>query len=259
MEGYRISDSGVEGMLEGKTAVVTGASRGIGRAIALELAEQGAQVIINYNGSCESAGKVKQEIEAKGGKAEIVQCNVGDFEQCAELIGGVIKTFGSIDILVNNAGITRDGLLMKMSEKDFDDVLAVNLKGAFNTMRAAARQMIKQRSGRIINMSSVVGICGNAGQVNYAASKAGVIGVTKSAAKELASRGITVNAVAPGFVETEMTAVLSDKVKEDAVRQIPLGRFGKPEDIAKTVAFLASEEAGYITGQVIQVDGGMAV
>lgn len=259
MEGYRISDSGVEGMLEGKTAVVTGASRGIGRAIALELAEQGAQVIINYNGSCENAGKVKQEIEAKGGNAETIPCNVGDFEQCAELIGGVIKTFGSIDILVNNAGITRDGLLMKMSEKDFDDVLAVNLKGAFNTMRAAARQMIKQRSGRIINMSSVVGICGNAGQVNYAASKAGVIGVTKSAAKELASRGITVNAVAPGFVETEMTAVLSDKVREEAVRQIPLGRFGKPEDIAKTVAFLASEEAGYITGQVIQVDGGMAV
>ena len=171
----------------------------------------------------------------------------------------MIKNYGRIDILVNNAGITRDGLLMKMSEKDFDDVVAINLKGTFHTIRAVSRQMIKQRSGRIINMSSVVGICGNAGQVNYAASKAGIIGVTKSAAKELASRGITVNAVAPGFVDTEMTAVLSDKVKEESIRQIPLGRFGKPEDIAKTVAFLASEEAGYITGQVIQVDGGMAI
>ena len=246
-------------MLEGKTAVVTGASRGIGRAIAIELAEQGAEVIINYNGSGKRAEKVKQEIEAKGGKAETVQCNVSDFAQCSEFIGGIIKKFGKIDILVNNAGITKDGLLMKMPEQDFDDVLAINLKGTFNTIRAAARQMIKQRGGRIINMSSVVGICGNAGQVNYAASKAGIIGVTKSAAKELASRGITVNAVAPGFVETEMTAVLSDKVKEEAVKQIPLGRFGKPEDIAKTVAFLASEEAGYITGQVIQVDGGMAI
>lgn len=246
-------------MLEGKTAVVTGASRGIGRAIAMELAEQGAEVIINYNGSRESARKVKQEIESKGKRAEAVQCNVADYDQCSEFISNVIKSCGKIDILVNNAGITRDGLLMKMPEQDFDDVLAVNLKGTFNTMRAVARQMIKQRSGRIINMSSVVGICGNAGQANYAASKAGIIGMTKSAAKELASRGITVNAVAPGFVETEMTAVLSDKVKEDAVRQIPLGRFGKPEDIAGTVAFLASEAAGYITGQVIQVDGGMAI
>lgn len=246
-------------MLEGKKAVVTGASRGIGRAIALELAEQGAQVIINYNGSLESAEKVKSEIEAKGGKAEVVQCNVADFEQCSDFISRVIKDFGKIDILVNNAGITRDGLLMKMSEKDFDDVIAINLKGTFHTMRAAARQMIRQRSGRIINMSSVVGICGNAGQVNYAASKAGVIGMTKSAAKELASRGVTVNAVAPGFIETEMTAALSDRVKEEAVGQIPMGRFGKPEDIAKIVAFLASEEAGYITGQVIQADGGMAI
>ncbi len=246
-------------MLEGKIAVVTGASRGIGRAIALELAARGAEVIINYNGSAQSAGEVKQEIEEKGGKAETVQCNVADSSRCTEFISEVIKNYGRIDILVNNAGITRDGLLMKMSEKDFDDVVATNLKGTFNTIRAVSRQMIKQKSGRIINMSSVVGICGNAGQVNYAASKAGIIGVTKSAAKEVASRGITVNAVAPGFVGTEMTAVLSDKVKEESIRQIPLGRFGKPEDIAKTVAFLASEEAGYITGQVIQVDGGLAI
>lgn len=246
-------------MLEGKIAVVTGASRGIGKAIALELAAQGAKIIVNYNGSGERAREVKREIEKKGGKAEIFQCNVADFNQCLEFIGEVIKSFGRIDILVNNAGITRDGLLMKMPEKDFDDVVAINLKGTFNTIRAVSRQMIKQRNGRIINMSSVVGICGNAGQVNYAASKAGIIGITKSAAKEVASRGITVNAVAPGFVDTEMTAVLSDKVKEESIRQIPLGRFGKPEDIAKTVAFLASEEAGYITGQVIQVDGGMAI
>ncbi len=248
-----------ESMLEGKIAVVTGASRGIGKAVALELAAQGAEVIINYNGSGARAEEVKREIEEKGGKAEPYQCNVADFGQCLEFISGVMKDFGRIDILVNNAGITRDGLLMKMPEEDFDDVIKVNLKGTFNTIRAVSRQMIKQRSGRIINMSSVVGLCGNAGQVNYAASKAGIIGITKSAAKELAPRGITVNAIAPGFVDTEMTAVLSDKVKEEARTQIPLGKFGKPEDIAKTAAFLASEEAGYITGQVIQVDGGMAI
>ena len=242
-----------------KTVLVTGASRGIGRAIALELASRGAFVVVNYNGSKDRAEEVKKEIEAAGGKAEVYQCNVSDFEKCQEFIQDVIKAYGRLDILVNNAGITRDGLLMKMSEEDFDKVIETNLKGTFNTIRFASRQMLKQRSGRIINMSSVVGIAGNAGQANYASSKAGVIGLTKAVARELASRGITVNAIAPGFIETEMTAVLSDAVKEASVAQIPLGRFGKPEDIAKTAAFLASDDAGYITGQVIQVDGGMAI
>ena len=246
-------------MLDGKIAVVTGASRGIGRAIALELASRGAFVVVNYNGSKDRAEEVKKEIEAAGGKAEVYQCNVSDFEKCQAFIQDVIKIYGRLDILVNNAGITRDGLLMKMSETDFDSVIETNLKGTFNTIRFASRQMLKQRSGRIINMSSVVGIAGNAGQANYASSKAGVIGLTKAVARELASRGITVNAIAPGFIETEMTEVLSDAVKEASVAQIPLGRFGKPEDIAKTAAFLASDDAGYITGQVIQVDGGMAI
>ena len=246
-------------MLDGKIPVVTGASRGIGRAITLELASQGAFVVVNYNGSKDRAEEVKKEIEAAGGKAEVYQCNVSDFEKCQAFIQDVIKTYGRLDILVNNAGITRDGLLMKMSEADFDSVIETNLKGTFNTIRFASRQMLKQRSGRIINMSSVVGIAGNAGQANYASSKAGVIGLTKAVARELASRGITVNAIAPGFIETEMTEVLSDAVKEASVAQIPLGRFGKPEDIAKTAAFLASDDAGYITGQVIQVDGGMAI
>lgn len=246
-------------MIEQKVAVVTGASRGIGRAIALELAASGAFVVINYNGSKERAEEVKAEIEKNGGSAAIYQCNVSEYDKCEEFLKDVVKEYGRIDILVNNAGITRDGLLMKMSEEDFDQVINVNLKGAFNTIRFASRQMLKQRSGRIINMSSVVGISGNAGQANYASSKAGVIGLTKAAARELASRGITVNAIAPGFIETEMTDVLSDAVKEASIAQIPLGKFGRPEDIAKTAAFLASDAAGYITGQVIQVDGGMAI
>lgn len=246
-------------MIEQKVAVVTGASRGIGRAIARELASKGVFVIINYNGSKERAEEVKAEIEKDGDSAAVYQCNVSQFDECERFLKDVVKEYGRIDILVNNAGITRDGLLMKMSEEDFDRVIDVNLKGTFNTIRFASRQMLKQRSGRIINMSSVVGISGNAGQANYASSKAGVIGLTKATARELASRGITVNAVAPGFIETEMTDVLSDAVKEASVAQIPLGRFGKPEDIAKTVAFLASDDAGYITGQVIQVDGGMAI
>lgn len=246
-------------MLAGKIAVVTGASRGIGRAIAIRLAGEGATVVINYNGSKEKAEEVKQEIEGAGGKAAVCQCNVADFDQCQAFIQKVIDEFGRIDILVNNAGITRDGLLMKMSEKDFDQVIETNLKGAFHTIRFASRQMLRQKSGRIINLSSVVGVTGNAGQANYAASKAGVIGLTKSAARELASRGITVNAIAPGFIETDMTSVLSEKVKEGAAAGIPLGAFGKPEDVAAAAAFLASDEAGYITGQVLHVDGGMVM
>lgn len=246
-------------MLTGKIAVVTGASRGIGRAIALKLASDGAFVIVNYHGSKERAEAVKQEIETDGGKAEIYGCDVSDFEKCEAFMSSIIKEYGRIDILVNNAGITRDGLLMKMSEEDFDKVIDTNLKGTFHTIRFASRQMLKQRSGRIINMASVVGVAGNAGQANYAASKAGIIGLTKAAAKEMASRGITVNAIAPGFIETEMTAVLSEKVKEGAAAQIPFGRFGQPEDVAAAAAFLASDAAGYITGQVLHVDGGMVM
>lgn len=246
-------------MLEGKVAVVTGASRGIGRAVALKLASEGAAVVINYNGSADKAEEVKSEIEKNGGKAEVMQCNVSDFQACENFIKEVISQFGRLDILVNNAGITRDGLLMRMSEEDFDAVLDTNLKGTFNCIRFASRQMMKQRCGRIINLSSVSGVLGNAGQANYSASKAGVIGLTKSAARELASRGITVNAIAPGFINTEMTQGLPEKVKEGAVAQIPLGSFGEPEDIAEAAAFLASEKAGYITGQVLCVDGGMAM
>lgn len=246
-------------MLTGKIAVVTGASRGIGRAIALKLASEGAAVIVNYNGSEEKALEVKQEIEAAGGRADIYQCDVSDYGKCEGFIAEIIKEYGQIDILVNNAGITRDGLLMKMSEEDFDKVLETNLKGAFNTIRFASRQMLKQRKGRIINMASVVGVTGNAGQANYAASKAGIIGLTKAAARELASRGVTVNAIAPGFIETDMTKILPEKVKEATVSQIPLGKFGQVEHVAAAAAFLASEEAEYITGQVLHVDGGMAM
>lgn len=246
-------------MLQGKVAVITGASRGIGKAIALEMAAQGATVVINYNGSKERAEEVLAEIQAQGGTASIYQCNVADFVACESFFKEVIKEYGRVDILVNNAGITKDGLLMGMSEEAFDQVIDTNLKGAFNCMRFVSRQMLKQKSGRIINMSSVSGVAGNAGQANYSASKAGVIGLTKAAAKELASRHITVNAIAPGFIETEMTAVLSDSVKEEAVKQIPLGCFGKTEDIANMAVFLASDKAAYITGQVIHVDGGMVI
>ena len=246
-------------MLSGKVAVITGASRGIGKAIAIKMAEAGATVVINYNGSRDRAEAVRKEIEEKGGKASIYQCNVSDFTACEKLIQQVVAEYGRLDILVNNAGITRDGLLMKMTEEDFDAVVDTNLKGTFNCIRFASRQMLKQRGGRIINISSVSGVMGNAGQANYSASKAGVIGLTKATARELASRHITVNAIAPGFIETEMTEVLSDNVKEEAVKQIPLGSFGKPEDIANMAVFLASERAGYITGQVINVDGGMCM
>lgn len=246
-------------MLENKIALVTGAGRGIGRAIAIAFAEEGAEVVINYNGSEERAKEVKQTIEENGGKASIYKCNVSDFVACEAMIKDIVKEYGHLDILVNNAGITKDGLIMKMKEEDFDSVLNVNLKGTFNTIRHSARQMLKQRSGKIINISSVSGILGNVGQANYAASKAGVIGLTKTMARELGSRGITVNAIAPGFVDTEMTEVLSEEIRENACKQIILGRFGKPEDIANTAVFLASDKADYITGQVISVDGGMNV
>ena len=246
-------------MLEGKIALVTGASRGIGRQIAKTLAAKGAFVIVNYNGSAAKAEEVVKEIQAAGGNAQAVPCNVSDFESCKEMLDAVVKEHGRLDILVNNAGITRDNLLMKMSEEDFDAVIQTNLKGVFNCTRHIARQMLKQKSGRIINISSVSGVLGNAGQANYAASKAGVIGLTKTAAREVASRGITVNAVAPGFIETDMTEVLPEKIKEASAAQIPLGKFGKAEDVANAVAFLASEDAGYITGQVLHVDGGMVM
>ena len=246
-------------MLSGKVAVVTGASRGIGKAIALKLAEAGATVVINYNGSVDKAEAVRREIVDNGGTASTYQCNVSDFAACEKFIQDVIAQYGHLDILVNNAGITRDGLLMKMSEDDFDKVVDTNLKGCFNCIRFVSRQMLKQKGGRIINMSSVSGVMGNAGQANYSASKAGVIGLTKACARELASRHITVNAIAPGFIDTDMTEVLSDSVKEEAIKQIPLGSFGKPEDIANLAVFLASEQAGYITGQVIHVDGGMSM
>ena len=246
-------------MLKNKIALITGAGRGIGRAVALKLAGQGAVVVVNYNGSKERAEEVVKTILENGGTASAYQCSVSDFEACEKMIKDVIAQYGHLDILVNNAGITRDGLIMKMKEEDFDSVLNVNLKGTFNTIRHSARQMLKQRSGKIINISSVSGILGNVGQANYAASKAGVIGLTKTMARELGSRGITVNAIAPGFVDTEMTEVLSEEIRENACKQIILGRFGKPEDIANTAVFLASDKADYITGQVISVDGGMNV
>ena len=244
-------------MLEKKTALVTGAGKGIGRAIALALAKMGVLVIVNYRGSKEQAEEPVQKIREMGQEAEAYPCDVSDFQAVETMMKIIVSKYGRLDILVNNAGITKDGLILKMSEEDFDKVVDTNLKGTFHTIRHASRQMIRQRSGRIINISSVSGVMGNPGQANYAAAKAGIIGLTKTMAKELGSRGITVNAIAPGFIETDMTAVLSESVQQNIQAQIPLGHFGKPEDVAAAVAFLASEEAGYITGQVLCVDGGM--
>ena len=246
-------------MLTDKIALVTGAGRGIGRAAALRLAGQGAYVDLNYQGSKEAAQEAVEEIIRNGGRAEALQCNVADFDACAQMIETIIQKSGRLDILVNNAGITKDGLLMKMSEEDYDRVLEVNLKGTFNTIRHASRYLLKQRSGRIINITSVSGILGNAGQANYSASKAGVIGLTKSVARELAPRGILVNAVAPGFVQTDMTDALPEKVKAQMLEQIPLRRSAQPEEIADVVLFLASGQSSYMTGQVLSVDGGMAI
>ena len=245
--------------LNGKTAVVTGGSRGIGRAVCLALAGNGANVVLCYAGKEDAAAETVAACEALGGKALAVRCNVSGAEEVKALMDTALSTFGRIDILVNNAGITRDGLLMTMQEDAFDTVVDTNLKGSFLCMKAVARTMMKQRHGRIINLSSVVGLHGNAGQVNYSASKAGVIGMTKSAAKELASRNITVNAVAPGFIDTDMTAALPEAARTSLLSSIPMGRLGEAEDVAKTVAFLASDEAAYITGQVLAVDGGMSM
>lgn len=246
-------------MLTGKVALVTGASRGIGRQTAITLAAYGATVIVNYNGSREKAEEVAAQITENGGNAAVYGCNVSDYPAVEAMMKELVQKYGRIDILVNNAGITRDGLLMKMSEEDYDTVLDTNLKGTFNCIKHISRHMLKQRSGRIINLSSVVGVYGNAGQVNYSASKAGVIGITKSVAKELGSRGITVNAVAPGFIITEMTDAMPEDAKKQVSDRIAMKRLGEVADVAETVAFLASDKAAYITGQVICVDGGMSI
>ncbi len=243
--------------LDGKVALVTGASRGIGRSIALMLAARGADIVINYAGNTEAAEQTKAEVEALGRKALVVKVDVGDTAACEKMLEDVVAAMGKIDILVNNAGITRDTLLMRMKEADWDAVLTTNLKSVYNCTKAAIKYMMKARSGRIVNISSVVGAMGNAGQANYAAAKAGILGFTKAVAKETASRGITVNAVAPGFIATDMTAVLSDKVVDNLKAGIPMGRLGAPEDIAKAVAFLVSDDAAYITGQTLHVNGGM--
>lgn len=246
-------------MLEDKIALVTGASRGIGREIARSMAAAGADVVVNYAGNEAKAQEVVDSIRSHGRRSFAVQADVSIFEEVETMVKHVVKEFGRLDILVNNAGIARDNLLLRMKEDEWDAVVDTNLKGTFNGIKAASRPMMKQRSGRIINLSSVVGVLGNAGQANYVAAKAGVIGLTKTAARELASRGITVNAVAPGFIDTDMTTQLGDEIQQQLLEQIPLGRLGQPEDVARVVRFLASDDAAYMTGQTLHVDGGMAM
>lgn len=246
-------------ILKGKTALVTGGARGIGKAIAMKLGKLGANIVVNYSGSREASESVVKELKEMGVEAISVRADVSDYVQVENMIEETVKSFGSIDILINNAGITKDTLIMRMSENDFDKVIDINLKGTFNCIKAASKYMIKQRSGKIVNIASVVGIIGNAGQANYAASKAGIIGLTKSAARELAGRNINVNAVAPGFITTDMTGDLPDKIKNEYMDKIPLKRFGSPDDVANAVSFLCSDESVYITGQVINVDGGMVM
>lgn len=250
---------GNKNMLKGKVALVTGGSRGIGKAIALSLAKNGANVVVNYSGNEEAAQKVVEEITALGVKSIAYKANVSSSDEVAALVKNTVDEFGSIDILVNNAGITRDGLLLRMKDADWDAVIDTNLKGVFNCIKAAAKFMTRQRNGRIINISSVVGQIGNPGQMNYVAAKAGVLGLTKTAAKELASRNITVNAIAPGFIETDMTNELNEQIRNSMLTNIPLQSFGQPEDIANAVVFLATDASRYITGQTINVDGGLVM
>lgn len=245
--------------MQGRVSVVTGASRGIGRAIAVQLGQAGGQVVVNFVGRESDARETADLIQAAGGKAIVEQADVRRMDDAERLVETALGSFGRIDVVVNNAGITRDGLLMRMKETDWDDVLDTNLRGAFHLTKAAARPMMKQRFGRIINITSVVGIIGNAGQANYVSAKAGLIGLTKSTAREFAPRGITVNAVAPGYIATEMTRDLGDEVVNKMMEGIPLGRIGLPDDVAKAVAFFASDDASYITGQVLSVDGGMVM
>ena len=245
--------------MTGRTALVTGAGRGIGREIALTLAREGVDIAVNYNSSESAARETAEQIEAMGRKAVLLPCDVADFKASGEMVQRAVESFGRLDILINNAGITRDNLLLRMTEEEFDAVLDTNLKGCFHLIRHVAKVMLKQRYGRIVNLSSISGVLGNAGQANYSASKAGIIGLTKSAARELASRNITVNAIAPGFIDTEMTKDLSDSVKESILAQTPMRRFGSTKDIAEAAKFLVSDYAAYITGQVIQINGGMAM